>query len=331
VRQRDEHADQHHYATQHGGHREGSVVPVVVAVSVIVRVSVVIKVIAGVVAFLGVVLVVIIVVDIELERVQRRDTEIAGAAVTDPGIAHFHFFEVVLVDLDFDVTFRAGRHTLSSETAIIAKLILIVHRDRNVRDRFAAALTDARHTYVMSATAAEALAAGDRRDPAVSLALLDLGISDDPVALIGELRRRTHAALPVLVFAGSVRSAADTRALLQAAVAGYISEHAATSQILPALAPHLFPASFDRRLSPRVVLGVPVSYRSGNTIAAATTLNVSRSGLAIRTLTPLAAGAPISVKLRLPGAPAEIERAGRVIWANQRVGMGVQVDEEIDP
>ena len=35
------------------------------------------------------------------------------------------------------------------------------------------------------------------------------------------------------------------------------------------IAPHLFPDNFNRRGSPRVVLGIPVAYRFGNTIAAA--------------------------------------------------------------
>ena len=35
------------------------------------------------------------------------------------------------------------------------------------------------------------------------------------------------------------------------------------------------------------MLGIPVAYRFGNTIAAALTLNISHGGLAIRTTSPL--------------------------------------------
>ena len=81
---------------------------------------------------------------------------------------------------------------------------------------------------------------------------------------------------------------------------GYINEHAETPQILPALAPHLFPDNFNRRASPRVPLGVPVSYRAGQTIAGAVTLDVGTGGLAIRTMNPLPEG---------HGAPAHVPAA----------------------
>ena len=41
------------------------------------------------------------------------------------------------------------------------------------------------------------------------------------------------------------------------------------------MAPHLFPDTFNRREHPRVVMGIPVSYRIGKTIAAALALNLS--------------------------------------------------------
>lgn len=206
------------------------------------------------------------------------------------------------------------------------KIILIAHRDASVRDRFAAALADARHQYVTANSGADAVANVHR----ASLALIDLSLHDEPAAWVRELRAASTSALPVLVFAGTVRSAADSRELWPVAVAGYINEHAATAQILPALAPHLFPASFDRRLSPRVVVSVPVSYHSKSVIATAVTLNISRGGMAIRTLTPLEAGAEISVKFRLPPAPADLERSGYVVWADRRVGMGIQFTEELE-
>lgn len=206
------------------------------------------------------------------------------------------------------------------------KIILIAHRDASVRDRFAAALADARHQYVTANTGADAVTMVNR----ASLAIIDLTLHEDPAAWVRQLRAASTTALPVLVFAGTVRTAADSRHLWPVAVAGYINEHAATAQILPALAPHLFPASFDRRLSPRLVVSVPVSYRSGSTIAGAVTLNISRGGIAIRTLTPLDAGAEISVKFRLPPATADIERSGYVVWADRRVGMGIQFTEELE-
>ena len=91
------------------------------------------------------------------------------------------------------------------------------------------------------------------------------------------------------------------RELAALGVAGYVNEYSAVQHILPSLAPHLFPDNFNRRGSPRVVLGIPVQYRFGNTIAAALTLNLSHGGIAIRTTSPLDAGSKIKVRFRMPG------------------------------
>lgn len=203
------------------------------------------------------------------------------------------------------------------------KIILICHRDPAVRDRFGAALADARHAFVVAGSSESALAAARDASRPISLAVVDAGLANDGPAWIRNLRG--DLTWPILVFAGTVRSVADARALLAVPVAGYINEHAVTTQILPALAPYLFPASFDRRLSPRVPMGVPVSYRSGQTIATAVTLDIARGGLAVRTLNPLAAGSLVELKFRLPGR-SEIEVRGRVVWSDRKSGMGIQFD-----
>jgi uncharacterized protein (TIGR02266 family) len=206
----------------------------------------------------------------------------------------------------------------------LSKTILVAHRAAAVRDRVAAALADARHDYVTAGSAETALAAVADVSRPVSLAVVDAALADDAGAFVTALRRAAPNGLRVVVFAGSVRTAADVPALMAAGAAGYVNEHAATPQLVPALAPHLFPDSFDRRSSPRVTLGIPVSYRSGATIAGALTLNVGRGGLGVRTMSPLAAGSELEVKFRLPGSALDIEATGRVAWSNRQVGMGVQ-------
>ncbi len=203
------------------------------------------------------------------------------------------------------------------------KIILIAHRNIDVRERFSTALAGARHTPVTAATAAAADAAARDLARPVSLAIVDAGLREDAPAWILALRGDTSR--PVLVFAGSVASANDARALLAVPIAGYINEHASPAQILPALAPHLFPASFDRRLSARVALGVPVSFRAGQTIATAVTLNLGRGGLAVRTLSPLSPGTLVELKFRVPGR-SEIEARGRVVWSDRTAGMGIQFE-----
>jgi uncharacterized protein (TIGR02266 family) len=207
-----------------------------------------------------------------------------------------------------------------------ARTILVAHRHASIRDRFAAALADAHHTFVMAGSAAASnLAAADRDHP-VSLALVDLGLDDDGIAFVRGLRAAAGGPLPVVVFSGSVTAAAQVAALASMGVSGYINEYAPTLQILPALAPHLFPDNFNRRASPRVTLGVPVSYRAGQTIAGAVTLDVGKGGLAIRTMNPLPSGVAVHLRFRLPGVVSDIDAAGRVAWSDRKVGMGVQFE-----
>jgi uncharacterized protein (TIGR02266 family) len=93
---------------------------------------------------------------------------------------------------------------------------------------------------------------------------------------------------------------------------------------VPSLAPHLFPDHYNRRSGPRVVLGIPVSYRFGNTIASALTLNVGHGGLAVRTTSPLETGTTVKVRFRLPGGKKDADAEARVTWVDRRTGMGLQ-------
>jgi uncharacterized protein (TIGR02266 family) len=78
------------------------------------------------------------------------------------------------------------------------------------------------------------------------------------------------------------------------------------------------------------VLGIPVAYRFGNTISAALTLNISKGGLAIRTMSPLQEGSKVRARFRLPGSKRDIEGESRVAWSDRRVGMGLQF-ERVEP
>src|SRR6185436_12393607 len=101
-------------------------------------------------------------------------------------------------------------------------------------------------------------------------------------------------------------------------------EYIAVEHVLPSIAPHLFPETFNLRVNPRVVMGIPVSYRIGKTIAAALALNLSRGGIAIRTVKPPVRGTAIKLKFALPGAKRELEAEGVVCWSDQKAGMGIR-------
>ena len=166
---------------------------------------------------------------------------------------------------------------------------------------------------------------GDAHDP-VDLLLLDLRLADGDADALFRQVRACAARLPIVLFSGSVDSAAEVRALAPLGVAGYVNEHCDAQDVLPSLAPHLFPDSFNRRSSPRVVLAIPVSYRVDQTIATAVTLNIGTGGFAVRTMNPLRPPGKVHTRFRLPGSALDIEALCRVAWSDPRVGMGLQFE-----
>src|SRR5207344_1491559 len=218
-----------------------------------------------------------------------------------------------------------------ASTSVTAKTVIVADDTAFVRDRFRAALEHAGHKAITVKSAAELLARIRADVGTIDLIVLDLRLPHAPgVELVRSIRKLDDGVLPILVFSGTIGSAEEVRELAALGVAGYVNEYSAVQHILPSLAPHLFPDNFNRRSSPRVVLGIPIQYRFGNTIATALTLNLARGGIAIRTTSPLDPGAAARVRFRLPAAPREIEVEARVSWSDRRVGMGLQF-ERVDP
>jgi uncharacterized protein (TIGR02266 family) len=214
---------------------------------------------------------------------------------------------------------------MQANASIASKTVLIADDTAFVRDRFRSALEGAGHKAIVVRSAAELLARVRSDLEQINLIVLDLRLPYAPgVDLVRSIRKLDDGRLPLLIFSGTIANAEEVRVLAGLGVAGYVNEYSAVQHILPSLAPHLFPDNFNRRGSPRVVLGIPIQYRFGNTIAAALTLNLSHGGIAIRTTSPLEAGSKIKVRFRMPGSKRDIDAEGRVAWSDRRVGMGVQ-------
>jgi len=212
-----------------------------------------------------------------------------------------------------------------------AKTVLVADDTAFVRDRFKTAIEGAGHSAVTVKSAVELLARVRADLATLDLLVIDLRLPHaSGVDLVRGIRKLDDGRLPILIFSGTIASAEEVRTLASLGVAGYVNEYSAVQHILPSLAPHLFPDNFNRRSSPRVVLGIPIQYRFGNTIAAALTLNLSRGGIAIRTTSPLDGGLKIKVRFRMPGSKRDIDAEGRVAWSDRRVGMGIQF-ETVDP
>ncbi len=213
-------------------------------------------------------------------------------------------------------------------SASSAKTVLVADDTAFVRDRFKTAIEGAGHCAVTVKSAVELLARVRADLPKLDLLVIDLRLPHaSGVDLVRGIRKLDDGRLPILIFSGTITSADEVRTLASLGVAGYVNEYSAVQHILPSLAPHLFPDNFNRRGSPRVVLGIPIAYRFGNTIAAALTLNLSRGGIAIRTTSPLDNGSKVRLRFRLPGSKRDIDIEACVVWSNRRHGMGLQFEK----
>ncbi len=211
------------------------------------------------------------------------------------------------------------------------KTVIIADDTAFVRDRFRAALQNAGHRPLVVHSAAELLARVRADLATIDLLVVNLRLPHAAgVELVRAIRRLDSGKMRVVVFSGTIANAEEVRELAGLGVAGYVNEYSAIHHILPSLAPHLFPDNFNRRTSQRVMVGIPVAYRFGDTIATALSLNVGKGGLGIRTMSPLEPPSRLRVRFRIPGSKRDVDAEARVVWSDRRVGMGVQF-EKVEP
>src|SRR5258705_8144664 len=169
-----------------------------------------------------------------------------------------------------------------------------------VRDRFKGALERAGHRAITVSTGNELIARVKADLATIDLVVVDLRLPHgNGVNLVRALRNIDPQKPPIVVFSGTIASATEVRELGALNVGGFVNEYTSLQHIMPSLAPHLFPGDFNRRSGPRVVLGIPIAYPFGHTIAAAVTLNISRRRVAVRTTNPLDAGIIVRARVRV--------------------------------
>jgi uncharacterized protein (TIGR02266 family) len=208
---------------------------------------------------------------------------------------------------------------------IATKTVVVADDTAFVRDRFKTALERAGHKTIAVSSGNELIARVKAELSTIDLVVVDLRLPHgNGVNLVRALRNIDPKRPPIVVFSGTIANATEVRELAALNVSGYVNEYTSLPHILPSLAPHLFPGEFNRRAGPRVVLGISIAYRFGNTIAAAVTLNISGGGVAVRTTNPLEKGTVVKVRFRVPMSKKDIDVESKVAWSDRRVGMGLE-------
>lgn len=213
---------------------------------------------------------------------------------------------------------------MPAATLTAVKTVIVADDTAFVRDRFKTALGSAGHRTITVRTGVDLVAQVRECDVNIDLVVLDLRIPQGHgIELVKTLKAIPTLTAPILVFSGTIASADEVRELSSLGVAGYVNEYTAVQNVVRCLAPFLFPDNHNRRSSPRVTLAVPISYRVGNAIASALTLNLSLGGVAVRTTSPLPPQTNVKVRFRIPEGK-EIEAEARVTWIDRLTGMGLE-------
>lgn len=214
---------------------------------------------------------------------------------------------------------------------IISKTVAVAEARESVHVRFISALENTGHQVVLVETVDELLECVSARLTELDLLILSLKLRDsDGIDFVRSLKKIGAGKIPTLILSSTVENAEQIRELAKLEVAGYINDYSSVEAIRTTLTPYLFPDNFNRRSSARVVISLPVSYRTGKTIVTATTLNLSKGGVALRTLNPLGQTTKASLQFRLPGTSHNIDAEARVAWSDRRGSMGLQF-EKISP
>src|SRR4029453_5947088 len=215
---------------------------------------------------------------------------------------------------------------MSRTKPVVAKTVIIADDTAYVRDRFAAALSDAGHRPILAGNVAELLACLRGAGPRLDLLVIDLQLPGGKGTDLLKTIRDGGCQAPMLIFSGTIPHARNVRELAPYQVSGFINEYTTPTPSLSACGPPPSPDRCHRRPNPGVALSVTVSLRIDNVIASAVSANVSKGGLQLRTMTPQPVGRRLRVRFRIPGGGREIDAEATVAWSDARSGRGVQVD-----
>lgn len=212
--------------------------------------------------------------------------------------------------------------------------VLVAHPD-DVRRRLLGRILRVGGYDVSFARSAAEL--GDKPDVRLLVAAASLPPAG-ALSCIEEIAAKTDAALPAIVLA-SAAEIADLRTLSGAIDDVVVAPEFSPPDNLLFLANEiLLKDARELRESPRVLHNTLAAFRSAGTMERGfgLTYNLSRSGMYVRTLDPLARGQ--SAWIEIEAGPAVVHLRASVVWAqrmtNQRAapsGFGIRIDADATP
>ncbi len=203
-----------------------------------------------------------------------------------------------------------------------SKKILVVEDSMFFRARISDMLVDAGHRVVFAKDGSEAIARLEKRPEDIDLLTLDLEMPNtDGFGVLEWLNENDFLdSFPVLVITSNPKTDELTERLGSLGASGLLSKSFSHEQIVNCINRILFTRETDSRVEPRVLVSVSGDYTVDEKKHIAFLLNLSTTGLCLRTRKELKRGSTIELKFSIPGSSTILEIKGFVKWSAPSVG-----------
>jgi CheY-like chemotaxis protein len=197
-----------------------------------------------------------------------------------------------------------------------AKQILLVDDSMFFRTKIADILSAAGHSVVMAEDGEEALSEIKSSSGDIDLIILDLEMPNlDGFGVLEWMQKYGHTGkIPVVIVTGEYEEDEVMDRLQTLGVSIMITKDSTPEQIVFRVNKLLFPTENYKRVARRVPVSLAASFIMGTEMCAGSVLNLSNTGLFLKTKTKLIEGSIIHLTFTMPDGKNKIELKGIVKW-----------------
>ena len=203
-----------------------------------------------------------------------------------------------------------------------SKKILVVEDSMFFRARISDLLVDAGHRVLFAKDGSEAIERLEKRPDDIDLLTLDLEMPNvSGLEVLKWMNENDFMDLfPVIVITSNSMTDELTERLRSLGASGLLSKSFSHEQIVNCINRVLFTRETDARIATRVLVSVSGDYTHDDKKHIAFLLNISTTGLCLRTRKELKRGSTIELKFALTGSTKELEIKGFVKWSAPSIG-----------
>jgi uncharacterized protein (TIGR02266 family) len=198
------------------------------------------------------------------------------------------------------------------------KNILLADDSVFFRTKIGTPLSEAGHIVTFAIDGREVIRKIEKNPKNIDLLILDLKMPNiDGFGVLKWIKDNGHSdRFPIVVITGVPVAGQVADQLISLGVTGFMGKSCPPEQVIHRINPILFPKKADtRNPPPRVPVSLQVDYTIGDVTHTGLLLNISASGLFLRTRTYILPGSEVGLKFSLPDSKKVFEISGTVKWS----------------